>query len=93
MDGDTTTASVLDAKQAAALAGVSKNTIYRAIEDGCLKASTLGRSRGFRIRPEWVEEWIDSMLFEPNHEPNEPAPTAYAERAKRQQPRRGFLSP
>lgn len=93
MEGKSPNTRLLTVKQVAAMTASSRATIYRAINDGHLKASTVGRSRGFRIRGESVEEWIDSMLFEPEEQPSAPSESAYAERAKRQQPRRGFLSP
>lgn len=85
----------LTVAQAAAYVGVSTKTIYRAIEDGRLKAAALGRSGAIRIRPEWIDEWIDDNVYSPSQPaaPTRSPRGAYAGSAKRQQPRRGYLHP
>lgn len=95
MDGDTTGTVTLTVIETAAYVGVSTKTIYRAIEDGRLKAAALGRSAGLRIRPEWIDEWIDGNLYSPSQPaaPTRSPRGAYAGPAKRQQPRRGYLHP
>ncbi|MBI4896806.1 MAG: helix-turn-helix domain-containing protein [Actinobacteria bacterium] len=88
-----TQAITLTVAQAATYVGVSTKTIYRAVEDGRLKAAALGRSGGIRIRPEWIDEWIDGDIYLPKEQPARPSRRPYAQAAARQQPRRGFLHP
>lgn len=52
-------AGLLTVAQVADLCQVSRRTIERAIADGRLRAAPLGRHGAARIRPEWLEEWID----------------------------------
>ena len=92
-DTDSPDTVILNVAQTAAYVGVSTKTIYRAIEDGRLKAAALGRSGAIRIRPEWIDEWIDGNVYSPS-QPASAARSprgAYAGPAKRQQPRRGYL--
>lgn len=88
-----TQAITLSVAQAAAYVGVSTKTIYRAVEDGRLKAAALGRSGGIRIRPEWIDEWIDGDTHSPKEQPARPSRSPYAQPAARRQPRRGYLHP
>lgn len=55
----------LSVRQAASYVGVSTKTIYRAVEDGRLKASCLGRGAALRIRREWIDEWLDLAVISP----------------------------
>ncbi len=95
MDDPATHRLTLNVAQAAAYVGVSTKTIYRAIEDGRLKAAALGRSSAIRIRPEWIDDWIEGNLYAPNQMAGTARQSrgAYAGPAKRQQPRRGHLHP
>lgn len=45
--------------QAAEYANVSVSTIDRAIHDGLLRAAGAGNL--VRIRPEWVDAWLEQM--------------------------------
>lgn len=59
------TALVFDVKHAAAICRVSAKTIYRAVEDGRLKAARLGQGDALRIRMEWIDEWIEASVCSP----------------------------
>lgn len=91
MDDDTQSSLTLSVAQAAEYVGVSAKTIYRAVEDGRLRASALGRSTALRIRPEWIEQWIEEATYVPAERPRSPRLTPYSGGAERRQPRRGFL--
>ena len=39
---------------------VSAKTVYRAIRRGALSASRLGEGGAYRVRPDDVEQWIES---------------------------------
>lgn len=43
---------------AAAIAGMSEATIWRAVRTGRLRAVRVGGGRAIRLRRSWVEEWI-----------------------------------
>lgn len=88
MDGEPTNTATLTVAQAAALAGVSPKTIYRAIEDGRLAAACLGRSTALRTTPQWITEWIESSRYAPKPQD---APTNKALRPRR--PRAGRQLP
>lgn len=96
MDGTPTASLTLTVAQAAEYVGVSDKTVYRAIEDGRLKAAALGRRGALRIRPEWIDEWIEANAYVPpsraDGAPRIPRTRGtYAEAAS--QPRRGYLHP
>lgn len=57
----------LSVAEAAAYVGVSSKTIYRAIESRRLKHARIGQSKCFRIRPEWLDDWINASAVEPEH--------------------------
>jgi excisionase family DNA binding protein len=101
MDGQVSHDRLLTVAEAASFAGVSTKTIYRAIDARRIKHARIGQSKCFRIRLQWVNDWIDasSVDVEPSfsefdiRHPQTPQKTArrgpYAEG---QTPRRGFLS-
>ncbi len=78
--------AMLTTAQAAQYAGVSRKSIYRAIEDGRLKASRLLRGQRLLIRREWLDEWIDAGII--THRD-----VSYDPSAEWHQPRRGLLRP
>lgn len=92
MDGEITGALTLSVAQAAEYAGVSSKTVYRAIEDGRLRATALGRSAALRVRPEWIHDWIESNIYTPPSRPARVSPATYSQAVKRQ-PRRRHLVP
>ena len=49
----------LTVKQAASRAQVGPKLIYREVHAGRLKAAKVGGRRELRLRPEWVDEWLD----------------------------------
>jgi excisionase family DNA binding protein len=50
---------LLSVKQVAAKLNVSIWTVYTLVENGSLRATRLNRN--IRIRPEWVEEYVDGL--------------------------------
>ena len=40
-------------------ADVGVKTIYRAVQAGQLRAARVGGRRELRIRPEWIDEWLE----------------------------------
>lgn len=79
--------AMLSVAKAAEYAGVSNKTIYRAVEDGRLRAARLCRGSKLQIRRTWVDDWIDASVVAPRKRPS------YDARTARRQPRRGFLEP
>jgi excisionase family DNA binding protein len=62
----------LTVRQVAAQCQVSPKTVYRAILRGDLRAAPLGRAGAYRIRPEWVEAWIDGQSLEVDRDAHAP---------------------
>ncbi|MBJ7354371.1 MAG: helix-turn-helix domain-containing protein [Thermoleophilaceae bacterium] len=100
MKVSTDTKLTLSVAEAADYIGVSSKTIYRAIESRRLKHARVGQSKCFRIRPEWLDDWINESAVEPEPAVSEVAirravtPPRTARRgpyAQAQTPRRGFL--
>jgi excisionase family DNA binding protein len=50
----------LTIKQAAARAQVSDATIRREVKGRRITAARVGGRRSWRLRPEWVDEWLQS---------------------------------
>lgn len=100
MNPGTFTARTLSVAEAAEYVGVSTKTIYRALEGRRLKHARIGQSKCFRIRPEWLDDWINESAVEPEPAVSEVAirhtatPARTARRspyAQAQAPRRGIL--
>jgi len=49
----------LKVPQAAQYAGVSRDTIYTACERGELRHAKVGGRRAIRLRPEWIDAWLE----------------------------------
>lgn len=93
-------AITLSVAEAAAYVGVSTKTIYRALEGRRLRHACIGMKKGYRIRREWLDEWITESIVEPEAAlsevefKNPSAPPRTARRgpyAGAQTPRRGIL--
>lgn len=50
----------LDLDHAAAHASVHPSTLRRAIRAGELRAVRVGGRKVYRLRPEWVDEWLEA---------------------------------
>ena len=49
----------LTVAQASAYAGLSRDTIYTACERGELRHFRVGGRRAIRIRPDWIDAWLE----------------------------------
>lgn len=49
----------LTVTQAAEYAGVSRDTIYTACERGEIRNARVSGRRTIRIRPEWIDAWLE----------------------------------
>ena len=49
----------LNVSEAAAYAGVCRDTIYTACESKELRCSRLSGRRAIRIRPQWIDAWLE----------------------------------
>lgn len=49
----------IDLDKAAKLLDVNKTTLLRAVKQGKLQATLLGR--GFKTKPEWLQKYVDSL--------------------------------
>lgn len=56
---------LLTPTEVADLCGVSTKTVLRAIRSGSLGASRLGSRGAYRIRPDDVDRWLDTMRVVP----------------------------
>jgi excisionase family DNA binding protein len=52
-------ATWLRVPQAAAYAGVSRDTIYTACARAELRHVRIGGRRAIRLKPEWVDDWLE----------------------------------
>lgn len=93
-------ARLLNVAEAAEYVGVSTKTIYRALEKRRLKHARIGARKGYRIRRQWLDEWIDECAIEPEpavsevaikHAVNPPRTARRGPYAQEQTPRRGIL--
>jgi excisionase family DNA binding protein len=49
----------LTPEQAAARAQVGKRTVYHEVNAGRLRAARVGGRRELRIKPEWIDSWLE----------------------------------
>ena len=49
----------LTVREAAARAKCGVKTVYREVRAGRLRAARIGGRRELRLRPEWIDEWLD----------------------------------
>lgn len=56
----------LTVAEAAQYAGVSRDTIYTACERGDLRHVRIGGRRAIRLRPEWIDAWLEGDVRGPN---------------------------
>ena len=54
----------LTVAEAARYAQCGRRAIYNAVRDGHLRAARLGGKEMLRIRPEWVDAWLDGCAPE-----------------------------
>lgn len=54
----------LKVAQAADYAGLSRDTIYTACERGELRHVRVSGRRAIRVRPEWVDAWLEQHAVE-----------------------------
>ena len=45
--------------EAAVYAGLCRDTIYTACEVGALRHVRVGGRRAIRLRPDWIDEWLE----------------------------------
>ena len=49
----------LNVAEGAGYAGVSRDTIYTACERGELRHARIGGRRAIRLKPMWIDEWLE----------------------------------
>ena len=54
-----TQSSWLVVKESAARGRCGPKTIYREIRAGRLRAARVGGRREYRLRPEWIDQWLE----------------------------------
>src|SRR3954470_15110018 len=82
---------LLTIEQVAACCQVSSKTVYRAIRRGALRASRLGMTGAYRIKPEEMEMWIEASTEAPATESVSPVGTAPPPRRRERRPGDGQL--
>jgi excisionase family DNA binding protein len=55
----------LKVTEAADYAGVSRDTIYTAVERGELRHIRIGGRRSIRLKPAWIDEWLERHARDP----------------------------
>lgn len=55
----------LDVREAAAYAGVSSDTIYKACAHEELRHTRIGGRRVLKFIPEWLDEWMGAAMVAP----------------------------
>jgi excisionase family DNA binding protein len=68
----------LTVTQAAEYAGVSKDTIYTACERREMRHARIGGRRSIRLKPEWIDEWLERHAREARHRAASGSPQAGA---------------
>jgi excisionase family DNA binding protein len=56
----------LKVTEAAEYAGVSRDTIYTAVERGELRHIRIGGRRSIRLKPAWIDEWLERHARDPH---------------------------
>lgn len=54
----------LNVTEGAEHAGVSRDTIYTACERGELRNARIGGRRSIRLKPEWIDAWLERHASE-----------------------------
>jgi excisionase family DNA binding protein len=67
----------LTPEQAATRAQVGRRTIYTEVRAGRLRAARIGGRRELRIKPEWIDLWLEQAA-EPHEEPTRQFPRDHA---------------
>jgi len=49
----------LTVAEGAEYSGVSRDTIYTACERGEIRRARIGGRRAIRLKPEWIDAWLD----------------------------------
>ena len=62
---------VLTVTEAAQRARCGTKTIYREAKSGRLRAARVGGRRALRMKPEWVDEWLEGQSTRRNDEQSE----------------------
>ena len=67
----------LNVAEAAAYAGVSRDTIYTACERHELSHARLGGRRAIRVKPAWIDSWLErhARMAQDSHTPGRTTPT------------------
>lgn len=60
---------LLTTEEAAAVLGTTRQSVYQLIHSGALRAKRLGR--GWRIHPEWLDQFIHSDASVPHMPPDD----------------------
>jgi excisionase family DNA binding protein len=66
----------LKVHEAAEYAGVSRDTIYTAVERGELHHIHVGGRRSIRLKPAWIDEWLDRHARGPRWSATDHGPSA-----------------
>src|SRR3954466_131571 len=82
---------LLTIEQVAACCQVSSKTVYRAIRRGALRASRLGMTGAYRIKPEEMETWIEASAEVPMPDAASPVSDAAPPSRRERRPRDGQL--
>jgi excisionase family DNA binding protein len=56
----------LNVTQAAEYASVCRDTIYTACEQGELRHMRLSGRRAIRLKPQWIDAWLERYVVEPH---------------------------
>ena len=54
----------LDVRGACARARVSESTLLRALRSGRCRGVKINGNRTYRLRPQWVDDWLESLTPE-----------------------------
>jgi excisionase family DNA binding protein len=68
----------LNVSEAAEYAGVCRDTIYTACERNELRSSRLSGRRAIRIRPQWIDAWLERYASDVEDRPSGMSPASGA---------------